>query len=165
MVWIKHYLPAGGKFFLVGLAAICRAIWNLRNRACFEKKNCQVSYRDHLLYLCVLELLGRFTKGRGPAAAGSWCGGTAAQCSESTPRTRWNPRTGRRNCTGGAVKAAMKGGAWPGGSCIHGECCDNACFWWIVLGVVFTFPVIFVVLYFSKTCDNAFQTNVISSRR
>jgi hypothetical protein len=52
MVWIKHYLPAGGKFFLVGLAAICRAIWNLRNRACFEKKIVR-SPTEIICYTCV----------------------------------------------------------------------------------------------------------------
>jgi hypothetical protein len=31
-------LPGGEKFHMLGLAAICWAIWKARNRACFEKK-------------------------------------------------------------------------------------------------------------------------------
>jgi len=36
--WCEHWLPAGGKFHLWGISALCWAIWKARNRACFERK-------------------------------------------------------------------------------------------------------------------------------
>jgi hypothetical protein len=36
--WVAVALPGGEKFHMLGLAAICWAIWKARNRACFEKK-------------------------------------------------------------------------------------------------------------------------------
>jgi hypothetical protein len=36
--WIKKVLPGGDHVFMLGLAAICWAIWKGRNRTCFEKK-------------------------------------------------------------------------------------------------------------------------------
>lgn len=36
--WCHAFLPAGEKFYTVGLAAACWAIWLARNRATFEKK-------------------------------------------------------------------------------------------------------------------------------
>jgi hypothetical protein len=36
--WIKQALPGGDKFYMLGLAAICWALWKPRNSACFEKK-------------------------------------------------------------------------------------------------------------------------------
>jgi len=37
-VWIRKYLPARGKFYMPGLAAICWGLWIARNGVCFEKK-------------------------------------------------------------------------------------------------------------------------------
>jgi hypothetical protein len=36
--WIRKALPGGDAVYMLGLAAICWAIWKARNRACFEKK-------------------------------------------------------------------------------------------------------------------------------
>lgn len=36
--WCYIFLPDGVKFYTFGLAAICWAIWNCRNRATFERK-------------------------------------------------------------------------------------------------------------------------------
>lgn len=36
--WIKQALPKGEPVYMLGLAAICWAIWKARNRACFDKK-------------------------------------------------------------------------------------------------------------------------------
>ena len=36
--WCHSFLPGGEKFYTVGLAAACWAIWLARNRATFEKK-------------------------------------------------------------------------------------------------------------------------------
>jgi hypothetical protein len=35
--WIKKALPGGERVYIVGLAAFCWAIWNARNKRCFEK--------------------------------------------------------------------------------------------------------------------------------
>lgn len=37
-VWINSFLPGGNKFYMVGLAAVCWAIWKAMNSICFEKK-------------------------------------------------------------------------------------------------------------------------------
>jgi hypothetical protein len=37
-MWIKKALPGGEQVFMLGLAAICWAIWKARNKTCFEKK-------------------------------------------------------------------------------------------------------------------------------
>ncbi|KAF7077602.1 hypothetical protein CFC21_082139 [Triticum aestivum] len=36
--WCYSFLPGGDKFYMVGLAATCWAIWLVRNKATFEKK-------------------------------------------------------------------------------------------------------------------------------
>lgn len=36
--WWYVFFPEGEKFYTVGLAAVCWAIWNCRNRATFEFK-------------------------------------------------------------------------------------------------------------------------------
>jgi len=36
--WVQKYMPTGSKFHMVGLAAICWAIWRAHNNICFEKK-------------------------------------------------------------------------------------------------------------------------------
>jgi hypothetical protein len=40
--WIVQALPGGESFCMMGLVAVCWAIWKARNRTCFEKKpiNC-----------------------------------------------------------------------------------------------------------------------------
>jgi hypothetical protein len=37
-IWAKRFLPLGGKFLYVGLAAICWALWRTRNNICFDNK-------------------------------------------------------------------------------------------------------------------------------
>jgi hypothetical protein len=37
-VWIKSALPGGEHVYMLGVAAICWAIWKVRNKTCFEKK-------------------------------------------------------------------------------------------------------------------------------
>jgi hypothetical protein len=37
--WVKNALPRGEKFYMLGLTAVCWAIWNARNNTCFEKKH------------------------------------------------------------------------------------------------------------------------------
>ncbi|KQJ81429.2 hypothetical protein BRADI_5g00665v3 [Brachypodium distachyon] len=36
--WISHHLPISRNLQVVGVAALCWALWKLRNRACFEHK-------------------------------------------------------------------------------------------------------------------------------
>lgn len=36
--WYEHWIPNGKKFYDVGIAAICWAIWKIRNKVCFEGK-------------------------------------------------------------------------------------------------------------------------------
>jgi hypothetical protein len=36
--WCEKYMPKNSKFYMVGLAAICWAIWQARNNVCFERK-------------------------------------------------------------------------------------------------------------------------------
>lgn len=37
-LWVNTYMKGGKKFHMVGLAAICWALWTSRNAMCFEKK-------------------------------------------------------------------------------------------------------------------------------
>lgn len=37
-IWVNIYLKGGKKYFMVGLGAICWAIWKARNDICFDKK-------------------------------------------------------------------------------------------------------------------------------
>ena len=37
-LWARRYIPAGKKLYMVGLAAICWALWKARNAMCFEDK-------------------------------------------------------------------------------------------------------------------------------
>lgn len=37
-IWINRSLPQGRKVYMVGLAAICCAIWLTRNKICFDNK-------------------------------------------------------------------------------------------------------------------------------
>jgi hypothetical protein len=37
-VWIEKALPGGESVYMLGLTAICWAIWKKRNDVCFEKK-------------------------------------------------------------------------------------------------------------------------------
>jgi hypothetical protein len=36
--WIAKILPFGSNLHIVGIAALCWAIWKIRNNACFEGK-------------------------------------------------------------------------------------------------------------------------------
>ncbi|KAI4967568.1 hypothetical protein ZWY2020_017974 [Hordeum vulgare] len=36
--WCYAYVPNGARFYTYGLAAVCWALWNCRNRATFENK-------------------------------------------------------------------------------------------------------------------------------
>ena len=40
-VWAAKYMPHHKKIFMVGLAAICWALWRTRNSICFEDKKCR----------------------------------------------------------------------------------------------------------------------------
>lgn len=40
-VWAAKYMPYHKKIFMVGLAAICWALWRTRNSICFEDKKCR----------------------------------------------------------------------------------------------------------------------------
>jgi hypothetical protein len=37
-IWVQRALPQAPKFHTIGLAAVCWAIWRIRNNVCFEKK-------------------------------------------------------------------------------------------------------------------------------
>lgn len=37
-VWVQHFLPTGGACYMAGLAAVIWAIWTMRNRVVFDKK-------------------------------------------------------------------------------------------------------------------------------
>ena len=36
--WVSRFIPTGRKFHMVGLVAICWALWRARNNICFENK-------------------------------------------------------------------------------------------------------------------------------
>ncbi|PNT74991.1 hypothetical protein BRADI_1g25933v3, partial [Brachypodium distachyon] len=36
--WVSRYLPISRNLQIIGVAAICWAIWKIHNKACFEKK-------------------------------------------------------------------------------------------------------------------------------
>jgi hypothetical protein len=36
--WLEKWLPQGKKFHVTGTSAICWAIWQASNKACFDKK-------------------------------------------------------------------------------------------------------------------------------
>jgi hypothetical protein len=38
-LWVRGALPRGKSVYMLGLVAICWAIWKTRNAVCFEKKN------------------------------------------------------------------------------------------------------------------------------
>ncbi|KAM3254951.1 hypothetical protein ACQJBY_048402 [Aegilops geniculata] len=42
--WCNTFFPAGGRYYTVGLAAVCWAIWLARNRATFEKKKIKTPF-------------------------------------------------------------------------------------------------------------------------
>lgn len=50
--WIQQYLPVGRNIQVVGLAAICWAIWKLRNKACFQNKLIRCP-AEIICYACV----------------------------------------------------------------------------------------------------------------
>lgn len=59
IVWIKKIIPAGGKYHIVGLAAVFWAIWKLRNKVSCEKK-LDKSPTEIIYYACAFfALLGR----------------------------------------------------------------------------------------------------------
>ena len=37
-VFAQRFMGQGGKYHMVGLAAVCWALWRARNNVCFEKK-------------------------------------------------------------------------------------------------------------------------------
>jgi hypothetical protein len=39
--WCEKWIPNGKQFFAVGIAAVCWAIWKMRNKICFEGKKCK----------------------------------------------------------------------------------------------------------------------------
>jgi hypothetical protein len=45
-------LPGGNKMYMLGLAAVCWAIWKARNRTCFDKKHIK-SPLDIIIPACV----------------------------------------------------------------------------------------------------------------
>jgi hypothetical protein len=63
--WIASLLVGKVHFHVVEKAALCWAIWKLRNRAGFEKKTDKISGKNNLLCLFFFELLGRHIKGGG----------------------------------------------------------------------------------------------------
>lgn len=50
--WVHFFMPQGKNFHFVGLAAICWAIWKLKNRKCFEGKLLR-SPTELVCYACV----------------------------------------------------------------------------------------------------------------
>jgi hypothetical protein len=50
--WIPLALPGGNKMYMLGLVAVCWAIWKTRNRTCFDKKHIK-SPLDIIISTCV----------------------------------------------------------------------------------------------------------------
>lgn len=50
--WSGRYVPGGRKIHVIGLSAICWAMWELRNKACFEGKNMIRSPAEIICYAC-----------------------------------------------------------------------------------------------------------------
>jgi len=69
--WVQKYMPTGSKFHMVGLAAICWAIWRAHNNICFENK---LIRWDRLFGLILSCFLGRTPKcgWLGDPGSGSW---------------------------------------------------------------------------------------------
>lgn len=70
-VWVQKYMANGTKFHMVGLSAICWALWRARNNICLRKKNCPISYWDHLYGFIVYSILGRTSRHRRHGGPGS----------------------------------------------------------------------------------------------
>jgi hypothetical protein len=51
-VWIKSALPGDEQVYMLGVAAICWAIWKARNKTCFEKK--RIKNPAEIIFLHVL---------------------------------------------------------------------------------------------------------------
>ena len=51
--WIRHWLPDGSSVYTFELSAICWAIWNRRNEACFDNKLLR-SPTEIITYACAL---------------------------------------------------------------------------------------------------------------
>lgn len=95
MVWAKTFMPNDRKFHVVGLSAVCWAIWKLRNRACFEKKLIR-SPTEIICYACVfIKFWARFTKGGRQTEARSRRDDAAAERNGGSPSARQRRR--RRN--------------------------------------------------------------------
>jgi hypothetical protein len=55
-MWVAKALPGGSEVYMLGLAAVCWAIWKTRNEMCFEKK--RINNRNFFLGLCIYAVLG-----------------------------------------------------------------------------------------------------------
>jgi len=73
--WASVLLPNRKHFHIIGLAAICWALWTTRNDSCFEKK----AIRSPTEIVCsassFIKILGRFTDGTKQGGTRSRCGG------------------------------------------------------------------------------------------
>ena len=50
-IWVAHYLPQGGNMYMVGLAAVCWALWRTTNSVCFKEKRVK-SPTDIVCMMC-----------------------------------------------------------------------------------------------------------------
>jgi hypothetical protein len=100
--WIAKILPLGFNLHIVGIAALCWAVWKTRNKACFENKLIS-SPVSLICYMCFFTLLGRTPGGERQADSprrsrasptqsyiGSWCnkGNNHPDQTDSRPRQR-----------------------------------------------------------------------------
>jgi hypothetical protein len=59
-IWVQRALPQVPKFHTVGLAAVCWAIWRIRNNVCFEKK--ELNLLPSLCDVFLSDILGRIAQ-------------------------------------------------------------------------------------------------------
>ena len=69
-VWANKFMPSHKKFHMIGLAAICWAIWLTRNAISFERKKCRSPTWDYLFGCFLYRLLGRSSEPRRQDGAG-----------------------------------------------------------------------------------------------
>ena len=97
-LWAKQFFPLSENFLYVGLAAICWAIWRMRNKIHFDKKVVR-SPTEIICLASFMFFLGRIAVGRRQVAVGSWRWSSQEGCSIISPA-----RSSSRGCRGGSTQ-------------------------------------------------------------
>lgn len=52
--WCETWIPHGKKFHVVGIAAVCWAIWKMRNKICFDGKRLHNPLETYVIHVLLL---------------------------------------------------------------------------------------------------------------